>query len=309
MQIFKLDLNLLKVFDSVHRLRNLNEVGRHLNLSQSAVSHALARLRTSLDDKLFIRTVQGLEPTARADEIAPKIKQSLITIDEAIYGTQHFEPSTYEREFRLLLSDIGELTVLPRLVGHLKNIAPHVQLRVLPASSMQYDALLRERQADVAIGHLPRLNKNLKKRLLLRERYVVIARRQDDLLESSKLTMKQYCEASHVAVERIGTTPEIDAILLRAGASRNIVLRLPHYLAAPDVIAASDLWLTAPNFLAQALRKEGDRFVQYEIPFKGPDLEVKMYWHLRQDNDPAHRWFRKLIAGLFAPSDGITRIS
>lgn len=299
MQILKLDLNLLKVFEATYRLRNLNEVGQYMNLSQPAVSHALRRLRTSVQDRLFIRTATGLEPTVRSEEMIQPIREAMLLIEDTLSKSVEFSPPACQRQFVLLLSDVGELVFLPRLLERLRREAPLAQVTVMQASRTRYDELLRDRDADLAVGHLPRLNANLKQRPLFNERYVILRRRPPNGADTSTISLKEYCEASHLVVDPPGAIPVLQDALDKIGAKRTVVARVPHYLAAGSVVASTDLLVSVPELIAQALGERG-QFQIAPLPFEAPRLEVKMYWHMRQDNDPAHRWFRQLFASLFA---------
>jgi DNA-binding transcriptional LysR family regulator len=288
----------LKIFESVYRLRNLSLVAHEFNLTQPAISHALSRLRGTLGDKLFIRTASGLEPTTRSDQLITPVRAALSMLADCLSISTDFEPQHCDREFRLLLSDVGELIFLPKLIGQLRIAAPRARVTALQAPRHQYDAMLEDREADLAIGSLPRLGQRLKQRRLFQDRYVVM-RAANRTSSTHVLTLDEYQAAMHVVVEPPGSMEHpIENLLGKMGVSRTVTLRIPHFFSVPSVILASDLMVTVPRSVAVNLRN-AEGIEVHELPFSSPDLDVKMFWHLRQDTDPAHRWFREAFYRLF----------
>src|SRR5690242_19955423 len=126
----RVDLNLMVVFEAVHEARSLTAAGQRLGLSQPAVSHALARLRHTFKDPLFVRTPRGVVPTPRADEIAPRVAEGLAII-RASFGPREFSAETSTRLFTLGMADIGEVVQLPPLMKAIAPLAPSVRLRTI----------------------------------------------------------------------------------------------------------------------------------------------------------------------------------
>lgn len=299
MSMQQLDLNLLKVFDAVYRLRNLSEVALEVNLTQPAISHALRRLRNSLGDRLFVRTANGLEPTPRSEQLVGPIRQALLLIEDTVYSTSQFRPIDCERQFRLLLSDVGELVFLPRLLQHLRQNAPGTTVITLQAARTRYDAMLRDREADMAIGSLPHLGASLKNRALFKDGYVVM-RALDPKARPRRITLAQYTQAAHVEVDPPGSiTRPVEEALTKLKLTRRVVLRVPHYFAVPSILLNTDLMVTVPRSVARNIRS-ADGLQISDVPFEMPKLEVNMFWHLRQDKDPVHRWLRQTMADLFS---------
>lgn len=299
MDLRRLDLNLLKIFESVYRVRNLTEVAREVSLTQPAISHALKRLRETFNDPLFIRTSSGLEPTTRSDELAGPVKTALRIIEDCLYSAGAFNLEQCDREFRLLLSDVGELIFVARMIGYLREHAPLMRVTVLQAPRTQYYAMLRDRDADIAVGHLPKLNGSLKQRVLFKDRLVVL-RARTVAGPCAALGRTEFNNASHVVVDPPGTMLDpLESTFTTENISRKIALRLPHYFALPSVILTSDLLATVPNSVILNLRS-AENFEVHELPFESPILNVTMYWHLRQDTDPAHKWFRQMFFDLFS---------
>ena len=296
-----LDLNLLRVFEAIYRMRNLTEVARHIHLTQPAVSHALRRLRDSLGDPLFVRSVSGLQPTPRSEQLIEPVRQALRLIEDSVSSTSPFEPSQCAREFQLLLSDVGELVFLPRLLRllrHFRQHTPAASAAVVQASRVQYEALLRERAADIAVGHLPNLPATLKHRPLFRDDYIVL-RTRGARKRRRALTLDEYARSVHVEVEPPGLLERPVQMAMDAlGLKPRVVLRVPHFFAVPSILLQTDVLVTVPRSVARNIRN-ADELEICDVPFAMPPLDVAMYWHTRQDADPAHRWLRQTMVALF----------
>ena len=298
MDLRRVDLNLLKIFESIYRLRNLSQVAEEVVLTQPAISHALARLRGTVGDRLFVRTGAGLDPTPRADELIGPIKAALAMIEESLNASSEFDPGTCQREFQLLLSDVGELIFLPRLLQYLRKEAPGVKISVRQAPRTRYEAMLRDKEADLAVGNLPMIGKGLSRGHLFMDRWVVL--RAAGAASKPRLTVREFERCPHVLVEPPGTVDHpLTELLKHKGISRNVVLTIPHFFALPSVILSSDLLSIIPYSTFANLRGAKEMRIQ-ELPFATPALNVCMYWHARRDTDLAHAWFRGVFARLFS---------
>src|SRR3954447_6298287 len=147
----RLDLNLLRVFDAVMEERSVLRASQRICLSQSAVSHALARLREVLGDELFIRTPNGMQPTARALTMAPLVRQAWQSLETAV-GAPKFEPTKTARRFTIAVSDFVTMVMVPRLLGLLKQEAPLIDVVIRPDSTAELAEQINLGQIDAAIG-------------------------------------------------------------------------------------------------------------------------------------------------------------
>ena len=146
-----LDLNLLRVFDAVMEERSVLRASQKVCLSQSAVSHSLARLREMLDDELFIRTTTGMQPTARAVAMAGMVRDALKSLEAAI-ELPRFEPATSTRKFTIAANDFTTMVLAPRLLHVLKTEAPHVDLAIKPVTRIDLAEQIDLGRIDAAIG-------------------------------------------------------------------------------------------------------------------------------------------------------------
>jgi DNA-binding transcriptional LysR family regulator len=299
MDITRLDLNLLVVFATIYREGSLTRAAALLHVTQPAISHHLTRLREQFNDPLFIRKSRRLVPTVRAQQLIVPIREALDTLQLGLSGPQDFNPATTDREFRLGLRDVLEATALPRLMQTLRTLAPAVRVSSNRADRGELEVDLANGRLDMAVDVLLSLDTDIHRQPLTRDRLVVVASRQHPDIHDGKLDMHTYMTGRHVLVSsrRRGLGLE-DAELARQGLERRVVLRCQHYFAACRVVENSDLLLTMPEQYA-IIANAGYNNALYPAPFPSPNLDVFLYWHKSRDDDPANRWLRETIAGMF----------
>ena len=297
MNVAKFDLNLLRVFAVLIRERSVTVAGTRLGLSQSSVSHALRRLREHCNDPLFVRTRAGMEPTAFAVSLAAPIARALELIDGGLAGSTEFDAATVHRTFTLLLSDVGQLSYVPRLAQYLTRHAPGVELAVSHLPLDSYGEALQSGAAHLAIGHLPALVSGFHRSPLFNDRYVCLVRADHPKIRR-RLTRAAYLEATHVVVDPPGRGPGLVEAALEH-LHRRVAVRLPHFIAVPAVLRLGDHVTTAPSYVTRAFG-DLENIRSMPLPFDVPPLHVAQYWHERVHRDPGHRWLRGVITAMFA---------
>ncbi len=298
MDIRKLDLNLLVVLDAIHAEGNLTRAARRLHLSQPALSHALARLRETLDDPLFLRQGNRMVPTARTLRLMGPLHEALGLITEGIQEGARFDAASSRQEFRLGLRDVFEATTLPRLLAELAISAPELRLASVRAERRELETDLVDGGLDVAIDVFLPLSADIRREPVSHDRFVVVARQKHPAIRRGRISLEDYLAASHILVSSRRRGPGFeDQELARLGHERRIVLRCQHYFAACRVVAASDHLLTMPAQYA-TLANTGLGTQLLEVPVSMPALDVYLYWHESRDNDPANRWLREKLLGL-----------
>jgi DNA-binding transcriptional LysR family regulator len=296
--ITDLDFNLIKAFDALLRTLNVTQAAQSLNLSQPAMSHALRRLRTQFDDPLFVRTSHGMQPTPFALGLSERLQAAIGLINECLAESAPFRPELAQRTFTLFITDIGDIVFLPAMLAHFKQHAPQARIRTLGFPFKDVGRCLESGEVDIAITVLPVLKSGFYQQMLFRERYVCIAR-ADHPDFTDGITERQFRSAAHALVTAEGTGHEvIEKSLAKHGLTANIVLRLPHFLAAPAVVAKTDLIAVVPRRLALATA-ESYAIRIFEQPLRLPAYGVKQFWHARFNADPAHRWLRQVMKQLF----------
>jgi DNA-binding transcriptional LysR family regulator len=287
--IRRIDLNLYRVFAVVYRERNLTRAAEILCLSQSAVSHAIGRLREHVDDPLFVREGQGVMPTPLADRLWPDIDAALNLLRLAAARSHEFDPQRDITQLTLAMNDELEPSLLPPLVAQLRNsLGPQSAVAIasvrLDRSSLRAD--LAARRLDIAIDVAQPMPPDIAHAALASDDFVVVSR------QSIKLTPERYFAAQHVIVSsrRTGRAVE-DMAMAKLGFERQVVLRCQHYEAACKVVAGSDCLLTMPR--RQVRLSSG--LVVMAMPLALPDLELHAYWHRQRETEPALMWLREQL--------------
>lgn len=293
-----LDLRLLAVFDQIHRTRSVSAAAEALGLGQPAVSVALARLRRHFGNPLFVRTSQGMEPTPFSDGLVEPVRAVLGALDQVLGYRSEFDPAVAERSFRICMTDISQLVLLPRLWETLRLTAPGIRIEIIP---MAGDAarLLESGEVDLAVGFIPQLEAGFHQQTLFLQSFVCMVGRDHPRIGDS-LSRAQFEAEDHAVVSSSGAAPAmLEREIVRLGIQRRIVLKIPSFLSAAFVVEHTDLLLTVPQRLGDVLQGRGS-FRILPVPFALPDYDVKQHWHERYHHDEGNRWLRRLVARLIA---------
>jgi DNA-binding transcriptional LysR family regulator len=286
------DLNLLIVFDAVMHERNVTRAGGKIGLSQPAVSHALSRLRHMLKDELFIRTPDGMVPTPRAEQLAAPVRRALSDMQLAL-EPETFVPQEAIRLFVLALNNYAAVLLAPPLVTEVISTAPGIRLDLRPTGLRDIPALLDRGELDLAIGTFEDAGERFATAPLLEDSFVVVMRR-DHPAARRELTEEALACLSYLEISSSGENSSfIDQWLGARGLSRKITHRAPR-LSAAAILSSTDM-------VAVLSRRLAEHWVQSHglsmcrLPFASPVIRTTMLWHRRFDDQPAHRWLRKLI--------------
>src|SRR6476619_6815210 len=228
MNVQNVDLNLLRVFDAVLHESGVTPAAARLGLTQPAVSNALARPRKRLGDALFVRTPRGMDATPFARELAEPVRQALALLESALAHGPGFDPATATRAFRFYMSDLGQIEFLPPLIERAQRVAPGVRLEAAAMDVEDIGAALAAGGLDIAVGFLPGLGPPVRRLQLFRDAYVCLMRADHPTIKKT-LSRRQFLEASHALVSYRGGHRVIEETLDRAGLSRRIALRVPHF--------------------------------------------------------------------------------
>lgn len=304
-----LDLNLLRVFDTVMAERNLTRAADRLAMTQPAVSNALRRLREAVGEALFTRAAFGVVPTARADALWPEVRAALAQLRDVFEPTA-YDPARQPRTFALAMADAASALLLPPLVLAMQNHHALADLRVLPLTTRDPTPLLDRGEADLAIGHFPELitrqvtlgaNAPLRHQRLDESEHVCVMRRGHPL-ESAELTLEAYCAAEHLLVSFSGRAQgQVDEALSGMGLQRRVVLAVNQFFTAGRVVAQTDLLTVMPRAYL-AVTGAADALVCRPLPINLAPLQLRMVWHRRHDIDPAHRWLHQQVIEASAAS-------
>lgn len=244
----RVDLNLLVLFEAVLTERHVARTAARLNLSPSAVSHGLARLRHLFGDPLFLKHPKGVVPTERALALGPPVADILARTRDVVGGVQTFDPKTAKRRFKIAAPDAALAVILPPLVAHLRKTAPHIDIAVRDLPRFIWDhvlASLDAREIDLAV--LPTAPPaRFAARTLYKDDFVIAARLGHPYLR--KPTLATYCAADHVVVSPSGDPHGfVDDTLAKKGLARRVALTVPNFMLALAIIADSDILGAMPR--------------------------------------------------------------
>lgn len=307
-----LDLNLLRLFDTLMVEGSLTRAAETLAITQPAASHALKRLHAWMGEPLFLRNATGMVPTPRAVALWPQVHAALEALRQGL-APDGFDPRTTRVEFRVAMADALATALAPAIVRAIEDVQGQADLRILPLTTRDPRPLLHDDQADLVLGHFPALlgailaegeRALLNHRQLHRTPYACVMRRGHALAEG-ELTLDRYCGAHHVLVSVSGRAyAEVDEALARLGRRRRVLLTVNQYHTAVQVIRQSDLVTVLPESYVTAATGTADELVTQPLPVEIPPLTVEAVWLARRETEPAHRWLRKIVLAAAGVDDG-----
>jgi len=292
------DLNLLVIFDAVCRHGQVTAAAEALNLSQSAVSHALNRLRDRVGDPLFIRTRSGLLLTPKAQDMLP-LTARIIELSAQAFDSQAFDPLTTTRRFCIGVSEYAMLTIIPEITRSLRRDAPASRLEL---SGVGADTLsnLATGELDCAFWGAAIPSAPYRHLPLYREHFTSFMSEDHPLAEKTRggeLTLSDYLACPHVIVrlQNTGDSP-LDIELHKQGHRRNIMLGVPSFTSGLASLRGTDLIFSVPSRLAGVLR--GNDLICFRLPVAIADFSYSLVWHERLSADPAFLWLRRKITDI-----------
>ena len=313
-----LDLNLLRVFEALMEERSATRAGAQLGLTQSAISHALNRLRYVLKDELFVRGPDGMQPTERAAEIAPRLRQGLLQLQLALAPSE-FIPETTDRRFTVTCTEYAGAVLIPGLIARFRSQAPNASFNVLP-SNLGVAETLRSGRADLAIGSFRRIPEWAQSEVLLQESRVWVLS-TDHPAAGEEMTLDRLAELPHLVIaatgedehaiegyvvdhglERLVTRSDAGMLagaLASRGLRRNVAVTTSHILSALAAVSQSDIAALLPRRLATAFMRRYS-LTLFEPPYSSPPFEVMSLWHRDHGDQPAVAWLRKLLGEVAA---------
>ena len=302
----RFDLNLLTVFDAIYSNGGVTGAARQLHLSQPAISHSLAKLRKTFDDRLFVRHGNGLVPTARAHALSQPIREALGCVESALTDTAAFDPATSTRSFVLGLRPSSEMPGFAAFVARALSEAPGIALASRYLSRRSLAAALASGDLDLALDVEGPKAVGVRS-VPLQSDPLLVAVRREHPLNGATLALESYIALDHVFVSpRPNGFGLEDAALARLGHVRRIKVRCQQALTAWQIVATSDMLCTLPQTYARALQKLLPNRL-FPFPIAVGSNNLALYWHEASDSDPAATWLRDLARDHFgapAPRPG-----
>ena len=292
--IENLDLNLLRVFHAVYKTRNITRASERLYLSQSAVSHAMNRLRHVLKDDLFVKAPGGVKPTPRSVQLAPQILQALNILEAAI-NPKEFTPLDSTHIFRVATHDYFVYVALNAISQSLMANAPNTSLRIRHTEGKS-DELLDEQSVDLVITAFGQIPERFSHQQILQDDYVCVTNQMHAFRTDPSL--EHYLAQQHLLVSPKGDERGfIDDLLAKKGKSRHVALIVNHFSACGELLENSNLVAVLPRLVAQKLCRHYS-LVILPCPLTAPTdySQTKMVWHSQLGQHQALDWFRTLVS-------------
>lgn len=291
-----LDINLIQLFEVLYTTRSVSRAAEQLGLAQPTASIWLGKLRKQLNDPLFVRTPSGMRPTPGADELIITARQALESMRQFSSWESTFDPASTERRFRICMTDPSHITLLPKLLTHLRSIAPGVRISTEKIDT-QTAHMLESGEADLAVGLIPDMGPSLYHQSLFTQDWICLANKNHPRIGST-LTIADYQREAHVAIVAGTGYRLLDAAMDRLNIKRRLQMEVPGFLGLATIIGSTDLIVTLPRHVGETLAKIGQLRVM-ACPFPVPTFTVKQHWHSRFHHDTGNKWLRKVFADLF----------
>jgi DNA-binding transcriptional LysR family regulator len=313
----KIDLNLLRVFDVVMQERSVLRASQRLHLSQSAVSHALSRLRESLGEEIFVRTGKGMTPTDYAFAISIPLRSALQSMSSALArAASPFQADTARRSFAIAANDYASAVLLPHLNRALAEVAPGIDLVIRPSTRLDLAEQIDLGRIDIAIGMFRSIPDRLRSQLLIQQEEVLIGWDQHPVARRNVTLADLACyplvvvslggeedgavkgfilERGLARQSEMYDRPALERALQKIGSLPRKQVIIPHFLVIPMLIQNSDLLSIVPRPLADAFSKTYPIVVK-QLPYPVASQRMDIVWHTHNDIDPAHCWLRSLVS-------------
>ncbi|PAU77080.1 LysR family transcriptional regulator [Halovibrio salipaludis] len=292
--IGNIDLKQLRVLRALLKERSLTRAASQMGMTQQAVSAQLNKLREVFQDRLFLRSRQGVVPTPLAQELEPRVKAVFDSIEQLI-PPERFDPASVQGTYVISATDYAVEVVLPELVARVRQQAPGLKLIVRQFESDRLHAMLASGELDLALTFPAFAPESCQSKLLFSEYHICVAG-NDSPLHERKLTIGDVAELPQLIVSptRANLIGSADSWFASKGYGRNIVMSVPSFSAAPTCVASSDCVAFLPSrILPHPL------VTPIDLEESPPCFDVIAAWHPRTDQDPLQQWVLSLLQEAF----------
>lgn len=296
MRLRDFDLNLLTAFDVLMQEGSVSRAAERMFITQSAMSHALNRLRDLLDDPILVRTSEGMKPTPRAKTMTAQVREVLGDIQQIVGEPERFDPATSKHQFVIEAADYMEYMILPRLMERIYHDAPGVEVQIKKPEPYFPEQAMENGSTDIVLGFDKDLDvpNRLNKEVLFEDQRVCVVRKDHPLVKQ-KLSLQLFLKLDHIRVSPTGIKlGAIDNALSEKNQERHIALMVPHFLYTPHILATTDMISSPPLRIAKQFMQISP-LKMLPLPLKLPPYKISMVWSPIRKNDPAHVWLRTQI--------------
>ncbi|MBU2872077.1 LysR family transcriptional regulator [Colwellia sp. E2M01] len=290
------ELNLLMIFDAIMTEGSITRAADHLALTQPAVSNALARMRVTWKDELFIKDGRNIQPTAFANNLWRQIQGPLGSLAHAINQSE-FNPATAQRTFRISAADMFVEIIWGPLRKIIEQQAPGINIHAIPNRAVEAANVLKDAEAELAINRYTLSESVIRAEHLLKPQYVVLMRPGHPLV-NKKLTVDSFANSDHLLVSITGDIlGPSDQALRVLGLKRRVAMTVNNAANVPNILKNTDLICVIPSI---ALEHEifTKQLAVLKSPIDTPPTPVSIIWHKRQDNDAGLQWIRRHIVNI-----------
>ena len=287
------DFNLLLTLDVLLTEGSVARAAKRLQLSPSAMSRALARLRETTGDPLLVRAGRGLVATPRAMDLRETVSRLVQDVQAVLRPSEMLDLTQMARTFTLRTSEGFVESFGPRLLALTSKEAPGITLRFVQKTDWD-SRNLRDGLVDLETGLIAATTgPEIRTQMLFRDRWVGVVRKEHQLAKG-KVTLRRYAAADHIMVSRqaTATSGPVDEAWNEVGIERKIATVVAGFATAVALARTSDLVASVPERHTHALRQG---MMSFRLPFAMKEIVVSMLWHPRLDSDPAHRWLRECV--------------
>ena len=293
MRFKQLDLNLLVALDNLLALQSVSAAAERMNMSQSAMSNALTRLRTYFDDQLLVQVGRRMELTPRAASMQAPVRDILVRIEATIDTAPEFDPLGTDREFSILLSDYSLTVLMPRVFALAHEIGANVRFRLVPQTAHPYQ-LLEKGEADVLIAPESYVSEDHPYERLYVDEYVCVVWSESPLA-GQPITRDAFSKAGHAIMVPPNSAGSLEAeMLARMGFERRVEVRSFSFSTLPFLVVGTNRIATVHRQVADMAAQHLPLDIQ-PLPFPADPLVQTMQWHSYRDADPGISWLRELI--------------
>ena len=293
--ISDLELNQLRLLKLIFETKNLTRAGERAGLTQSAVSHALKKMRHSFNDALVIRQGNTLVLTPRAESLDMQLTRWLNDFETNILNYEQFDPKTSTRTFYIGTSDLVEQVLAPKLMAILTASAPNINLVFRKLEKRSFASQIETNEVDFIVSVAESTHPSLMVKTLYKDDFVSAVRANHPLLTQA-IEVKSFASFPHILA---GTGREnrgmVDDALEQMGVSRNVQIKVANFSSTPYVLESSDCILTAPRKFLESIANKFE-IQMFDPPVQLSSYSMKLYWNLKNKDDFGNRWMREQIS-------------
>jgi DNA-binding transcriptional LysR family regulator len=299
--IRKHDLHLLACFDALATTGSVSKAAQVMNMTQPSMSRALAQLRATFGDDLFLRTRNGVTPTPKALELIGPVREALVQVEQLLSPAGEFEPRTTRAKLTLTTTGYTESLLMPHVVRRVEKAAPGLEIETRVSVRAMADLRLERGEIDFRIGGVEQPPEKLRFSNLFGDRYVCIARTNHPVVRT-KVTIDDFCELPQVRTVIRSHMDAADRAVAAYGRRIHYAVTSHDYAAVPHMVARSNLIATVPERIVDLMRGGGVR--KFDCPVSMPRIAIRLFWHDRTHRSALHKWFRALVSDAAAELNG-----